>query len=148
MLGHLGLNVPDLAAARSYYDQLLPALDYEPFLRGDDQLAYRPARGKLGTYLFFYAAAERHPYSRRAAGLQHLAFRVRTRSDVRAAHRLAVDLGADVVHEPRHFPEYPPPYYAAFWLDPHGFLLEAVCHAAREEPAEAAVERVTGIEPA
>jgi len=132
MLGHLGLNVPDLAAAQAYYDQLLPALDYEPFLSGEDQVAYRPARGEPGAYLFFYPAADRGPYSRRASGLQHLAFRVRTRSDVRAAHRLVVALGADVVHEPRHFPEYPPPYYATFWLDPHGFLLEAVCHADRE----------------
>ena len=30
--------------------------------------------------------------------------------------------------EPQHFPEYPPPYYATFWLDPFGFMLEAVCH--------------------
>jgi hypothetical protein len=23
---------------------------------------------------------------------------------------------------------YPPPYYATFWLDPFGMMLEAVCH--------------------
>ena len=27
MLGHLGINVPDLDAARSYYAELLPALE-------------------------------------------------------------------------------------------------------------------------
>ena len=37
-----------------------------------------------------------------------------------------------VLHEPRVFPEYPQPYYATFWLDPHGFMLEAVCHYDRE----------------
>jgi catechol 2,3-dioxygenase-like lactoylglutathione lyase family enzyme len=132
MLGHLGLNVPDLAAAASYYDQLLPALDYEPYLRGVDQVAYRPARDKPGTYLFFYAAHDARPYSRQASGLQHLAFRVRTRSDVRAAHRRAVELGAEVLHPPQPFPDYPPPYYATFWVDRHGFLLEAVCHAERD----------------
>jgi len=131
MLAHLGLNVPDLAAAKAYYDQLLATLDYEPFLSGDDQFAYRPARGKPGAFLFFYAARGADPYSREGSGLQHLAFRVRTRSEVRAAHRLAVELGSDVLHEPRHFLDYPPPYYATFWLDPHGFLLEAVCHADR-----------------
>ncbi|WP_410672666.1 hypothetical protein [Amycolatopsis sp. cmx-4-68] len=25
-------------------------------------------------------------------------------------------------------PEYPQPYYASFWLDPAGFVPEAVCH--------------------
>jgi hypothetical protein len=36
--------------------------------------------------------------------------------------------GGEVRHPPRHWPEYPPPYYATFWLDPFGFMLEAVCH--------------------
>ena len=132
MLGHLGVNVPDLEAARAYYDQLLPALGFEPFLRTPDQVAYQPAGGKPGTYLFFYAAAEPRPYSRHAAGLQHLAFSVPTRSEVRAAHELAVGWGAAVLHPPRQFPQYPPPYFATFWLDPHGFLLEVVCHHDRE----------------
>lgn len=38
------------------------------------------------------------------------------------------DTGGIVVEEPREFPEYPPPYYATFWLDLNGVLLEAVCH--------------------
>jgi hypothetical protein len=26
------------------------------------------------------------------------------------------------------FPHYHENYYASFWFDPHGFLLEIVCH--------------------
>jgi hypothetical protein len=33
-----------------------------------------------------------------------------------------------VLHAPQEFPEYAPPYFATFWLDPFGFMLEAVCH--------------------
>jgi catechol 2,3-dioxygenase-like lactoylglutathione lyase family enzyme len=128
MLGHLGLNVPDLRAAKAYYDRLAPLLGFEEFLAADDQFAYRPAGGKPGTYLFFYPARESGGYSRHGAGLQHLAFMVRTRSAVDAAHAEAVALGSEVVHAPRVFPEYPQPYYASFWLDPAGFMLEAVCH--------------------
>jgi catechol 2,3-dioxygenase-like lactoylglutathione lyase family enzyme len=128
MLGHLGLNVPDLRAAKAYYDRLAPLLGFEEFLAADDQFAYRPAVGKPGTYLFFYPARESGGYSRHGAGLQHLAFMVRTRSAVDAAHAEAVALGSEVVHAPRVFPEYPQPYYASFWLDPAGFMLEAVCH--------------------
>ena len=43
MLGHLGINVPDLAAAKSYYDALMPLVGFESFLATDDQFAFRPA---------------------------------------------------------------------------------------------------------
>jgi hypothetical protein len=37
-----------------------------------------------------------------------------------------------VVHEPQGFPQYPQPYFATFWLDPWGVMLEAVCHHDRD----------------
>jgi hypothetical protein len=43
-------------------------------------------------------------------------------------HDYAVAQGAEVLHGPRVFPEYPQPYFATFWLDPFGMMLEAVCH--------------------
>ena len=48
MLGHLGVNVPDLSAAKSYYDQLMPLVGFEPFLAADDQFALRPAERQTG----------------------------------------------------------------------------------------------------
>src|SRR5260370_1230179 len=58
VLGHLGVNVPDLPVTRAYYDRFLPILGFEPYLADEHQLAYRPVGGKPGTYLFFYEAAE------------------------------------------------------------------------------------------
>jgi catechol 2,3-dioxygenase-like lactoylglutathione lyase family enzyme len=133
MIGHIGISVPDLARAKAYYDRLMPLLAFDEFLSDADQFAYRPAGGKPGTFLFFYPAAVGTPgYSRDHPGLQHLAFMVESRSAVRAVHELVVSLGDVVVEEPRDFPEYPPPYYATFWRDPFGFLLEAVCHHERD----------------
>ena len=132
MLGHLGLNVSDLVAAKAYYDELMPLLGFERFVSAEDEFAFRPAAGKRGTYLFFYPTSEDRPYSRHSAGLQHLAFMVPTRAAVRAVHDHVVARGGEVLHEPREFPEYPPPYYATFWLDPFGFMLEAVCHHDRD----------------
>ena len=132
MLGHIGINVPDLASAKDYYDSLMPLVGFESFLATDDQFAFRPARGKPGTYLFFYPATDVAPYSRHRPGLQHLAFMVRTRSDVREIHRFSQQRGDEVTHEPQHFLQYPPPYFATFWLDPFGVKLEAVCHHDRE----------------
>jgi catechol-2,3-dioxygenase len=133
VLGHLGINVPDLGRAKEYYDQVMPLLDYEPFFAAVDEFSYMPADSKRWAYVFFYpeegAGGE---YSRHRTGLQHLAFIVPTRTAVHAVHQRAVELGSEVLHEPRDFPEYPAPYYATFWLDPFGFMLEAVCHHDRD----------------
>jgi catechol 2,3-dioxygenase-like lactoylglutathione lyase family enzyme len=132
VLGHLGVNVPDLAAAKRYYDQLMPLVGFEPFLDTVDQFAFRPHGGKPGTFVFFYPATEEGRYSRGRTGLQHLAFMVKTRSAVHDVHRLVTRLGSEVLHEPQSFPQYPPPYFATFWLDPFGLMLEAVCHHDRD----------------
>ena len=136
MLGHVGINVPDLAAARRYYGAIMPLVGFEKYLDTDDQFAYRPMAGKPGTYLFFYPSTQQSRYSRHQTGLQHLAFMVRTRSAVMAVHTVVAELaerfGGRVVHEPQVFPQYPQPYFATFWLDPSGFMLEAVCHYDRD----------------
>ena len=132
MLGHLGINVPDLPAAKHYYDALMPLVGFESFFHADDEFAYKPANNKPGTYLFFYPAAELSDYSDRRTGLQHLGFMVRRRSLVDAVHQHVATTGGRVIHAPQHFPQYPGPYYATFWYDPHGIKLEAVCHHDRD----------------
>ena len=131
-IGHLALNVPDLAVAKEYYDQVMPALGYAGFISADDEFAYMPADGKRGAYVFFYLSLEPGSYSLGATGLQHLAFIVRGRKDVRAVHDRVVGLGSTVLRVPQAYPQYGPTYFATFWLDPFGFKLEAVCHHDRD----------------
>jgi catechol 2,3-dioxygenase-like lactoylglutathione lyase family enzyme len=132
MLGHLGINVPDLLTAKSYYEEIMPLVGFELLFSTEDEFAFMPAGGKRGTFLFVYSAKEPAEYSRHRPGLQHLAFIVPTRSAVRTVHSRVVELGSQVLHEPQEFPQYPPPYFATFWQDPFGFMLEAVCHHDRE----------------
>lgn len=136
MLAHLGINVPDLRAAKGYYDAVMPLLGFDEYLTAEDEFAYRPAGGKPGTYLFFYPSAEDSQYTRHRTGLQHLAFIMRSRSLVNDVHALATVLipqfGGQVLHRPQVFPQYPQPYFATFWLDPWGLMLEAVCHHDRD----------------
>ncbi len=42
--------------------------------------------------------------------------------------RAGVDLGSEVLHAPRVWPEYHPDYFGAFLRDPDGNNVEAVCH--------------------
>ena len=128
MIDHIGINVADLSAAKSYYDSLMPYLGFEPFFATGEQFSYQPADSKPGTRIFFYPAPLPNEYVRKNVGLQHLAFRARTRTEVDDAHAKAVELGSEVLFRPQLFPQYHEAYYASFWFDPHGFLLEIVCH--------------------
>ena len=124
-LDHIGINVPDVASAKEYYDALMPLVGFEPFSSGADWFAYMPADGN-GTQLFVYTARESGSYSRHRGGLQHLCFLVKTRAEVHAAHEWALERGNAVLHEPQTFPQYHPDQYAVYWVDPHGFKLEVV----------------------
>ncbi len=59
--------------------------------------------------------------------LDHLAI-APDREAVRAFFAAAVAAGAEVLHEPRTWPEYHADYYGAFVRDPDGNNVEAVCH--------------------
>jgi catechol 2,3-dioxygenase-like lactoylglutathione lyase family enzyme len=58
----------------------------------------------------------------------HLAFTAASREVVREFFAAAVSAGAEVLHEPRVWPEYHEHYYGAFVRDPDGNNVEAVCH--------------------
>ena len=58
----------------------------------------------------------------------HIAFATPSRAAVRAFFEAAVQTGAEVLNEPRLWPEYHPNYYGAFVRDPDGNNVEAVCH--------------------
>ena len=59
----------------------------------------------------------------------HIAFTAPDRAAVHAFFEAATARGAEVLHEPRVWPEYHASYYGAFVLDPDGHRIEAVCHA-------------------
>ena len=58
----------------------------------------------------------------------HIAFAAPDRAAVRAFFEAATGIGAEVLHEPRLWPEYHASYYGAFVRDPDGNNVEAVCH--------------------
>lgn len=58
----------------------------------------------------------------------HIAFAAPDRAAVRAFFEAAVGAGAEVLYEPRVWPEYHATYYGAFVRHPDGNNVEAVCH--------------------
>ena len=59
MLGHIGLNVPDLEIAREYYADLMPRLGFESFLDDTDQFAFMPAGGTISKLVYKTLPRER-----------------------------------------------------------------------------------------
>ena len=120
---HLGLGVPDVDAARVYYDELMPMVGYQPCFGN----GYCP-EGFQGTQLFLYPSQEAGNYTRHGTGLQHMAFLVPTRDEVRRVHEWVIGRGDEIVRAPKPFPQYGADCYATFFLDPHGFMIEVVTH--------------------
>ena len=130
-IDHIGIGVPDLAAAKAWYDGLMPIIGMRAwFPTTPDGIFNFGPDGAMGPQLFFYLALEPSAgHSRHGVGLQHLSFMVESRAIVREAHEWAVAQGSEIVHAPRDFPEYGV-HHATFFLDPHGIMLEIVSHEA------------------
>lgn len=128
-IDHIGLGVPDVAAATAYYDELMPLVGFVRHW----EAGYR-ANDWYGAQIFLYPALEEDDYSRHRVGLQHISFHVESRADVHRVHEWASDRGHEIVFDPRLFPEYHERFYATFFLDMHGFMVEAVTY---EDPEAA-----------
>jgi catechol 2,3-dioxygenase-like lactoylglutathione lyase family enzyme len=129
-IDHIGVGVADLVAAKEYYDGLMAVLGLREWFETGPAgpLNYGPD-GARGSQLFFYEVGAQGSYERGQTGLHHLAFLVASRSVVREAHSWAAARGAHILDEPQEFPQYGEHCFATYWLDPHGFKLEAVCHS-------------------
>lgn len=128
-MDHIGIGVPDLVAAKQFYDGFMPVVGFAQWFPADEhQFNYGPV-STPGTQLFFYRATEADGYSRHGVGLQHLAFAVPDRSTVEEAFRWAAQRDCEVVHAPREFPQYGEGTYATYFLDRYGIMIEVVCHS-------------------
>jgi catechol 2,3-dioxygenase-like lactoylglutathione lyase family enzyme len=123
MIDHLGVNCADLAASAAFYDTVLGVLGHSRLMDFEVALGYGTE-----TPAFWLS---RQPAEGPASGPNreiHVAFTASDADTVRAFFAAAVDAGAEVLHEPRLWPEYHPAYFAAFVRDPDGNNVEAVCH--------------------
>ncbi|GIJ79257.1 Catechol 2,3-dioxygenase [Micromonospora phaseoli] len=119
MLDHLGIQVRDLDASITFYDAVLAALGARRMLQYPEAVGY--GSDKPDFWL--------SPAPAEGAGQEsHIAFTAPDRTAVRAFHDAAVAAGAQVLHEPRVWPEYHADYFGAFVRDPDGNNVEAVCH--------------------
>ncbi|MGA2521620.1 MAG: VOC family protein [Acidimicrobiales bacterium] len=119
MIDHVSVQCADTAAAASFYDAVLAPLG------GGRIMEFGAVIGYGVDHPSFWIGPLATPGPNREI---HLAFVATDRDAVRAFFSAAVAAGAEVLHEPRLWPEYHPDYYGAFVRDPDGNNVEAVCH--------------------
>ena|ERR1700712_861916 len=121
LLDHVVLQVDDLSAIGDWYDQIVGVAGGARTFDVPTLIGY--ALPGQESQLYFSLATD--PGGRQT----HLALSVEDEATVRRGHELAITLGAEILHEPRLWPEYGPSYYAVFIRDPAGNNLELKCHA-------------------
>jgi catechol 2,3-dioxygenase-like lactoylglutathione lyase family enzyme len=119
MIDHIGFQCADLAASAAFYDRVLAPLGARRIMDYGGALGYGTDFPHFWISVFDSGEGFRE---------SHIAFRTADRAAVREFFRVAVEAGAEVLHEPREWPDYHPGYYGAFVRDPDGNNVEAVCH--------------------
>src|SRR3954454_6709933 len=122
MLDHLGVQCNDMAASAAFYDAVLATLGAKRLMDFGEAIGYG-----IEPKPDFWISAQQTGDGFRES---HIAFEASDRTVVDPFFAAAVDAGAEVLHEPRMWPEYHPRYYGAFVRDPDGNNVEAVCHTA------------------
>ena len=124
MLDHLSLQVADVDAAATFYTRVFASCGVRELMRHDS-----PAGAVVGL-----CGPDNYPKlwlgSLVDNGVRpvHLAITAPSRDAVDAVFTAAREAGAEILHEPRLWPEYHPGYYGVFLRDPDGNNVEAVHH--------------------
>ncbi|MGH9222534.1 MAG: VOC family protein [Acidimicrobiales bacterium] len=122
MLDHVSIQCADVDASAAFYDTVLATIG------GTRILAYGPVIGfGVPPMPDFWIGPRQTGEGFREA---HLAFSAPDRAAVDAFVEAGRAAGAEILHEPRRWPEYHPSYYGGFLRDPDGNNVEAVCHTA------------------
>ncbi len=122
MLDHLSIQCADVTESAKFYDAVLSTIGGQRILEfGGPTIGY----GVPPMPDFWLGAQQTGDGFRES----HIAFTAPDRAAVQAFFEAAVETGAEVLHEPRVWPEYHPNYFGAFVRDPDGNNVEAVCHA-------------------
>jgi catechol 2,3-dioxygenase-like lactoylglutathione lyase family enzyme len=127
VLDHVGFAVSNAERSREFYQQALAPLGISLIM------SVTPDQTESGGTAHGFGS-DGKPYfwigdNERVGEGTHIAFEVKSRSEVDIFHQAALAAGGIDHGAPGIRAHYHPNYYAAFVLDPDGINIEAVCHA-------------------
>jgi catechol 2,3-dioxygenase-like lactoylglutathione lyase family enzyme len=126
MLHHIELYVSDLERSISFWTPLMERLGYEAE-RWSDGMNYLGAEDE--PYICLLQAAQEHlaaGFHRKRVGLNHLAFRAKSRQQVDDIRDWMKEAGCTLLYDESYPYATAPDYYAVFCEDPDRIKLEVV----------------------
>lgn len=120
MFDHVKFGVSDYAASKAFFLKALEPLGVSVVSEGSPTYGVELSADGLAS-LCLYQTDEQ-------PARLHLAFTAKTREQVEAFYRAALEAGGRDNGAPGLRPIYHASYYAAFVIGPDGHNIEAVCH--------------------
>ena len=134
IIDHIQITVKDLHAAESFYDKFLPLLGFD---------LNRKSKGRVAKHEFdvveyfhplfiFGINSPRDEFKqetihrRKPGSLHHLAFKAGSCEEVDTLFLQLKEIGANIVEEPKFFPQHGESYYALYFKDTEGIKYEIV----------------------
>ena len=139
IIDHIQITVKDLNVAESFYDKFLPVLGFDLKHKSKGRVAehdfdvveyYHPL-------LIFGINSPRDVFKtdtihrRKPGALHHLAFSAESRAEVDSLYPEILKTGANIVDEPKFYPQHGDSYYALFFKDMEGIKYEIVFEEGR-----------------
>ncbi len=122
-IAHIQLTVTNMERSIPFYEKLLHSLEMMTLIKSPE--FFYCIGGRTGIAISPAAPEFKEaPFQQRRTGLHHLCFRARTREDVDAIYRIALELSAKIIRAPRE-DNWAPGYYSVLFEDPDGIRIEA-----------------------
>jgi predicted lactoylglutathione lyase len=134
VIDHIQITVKDLQIAEPFYDKFLAILGFD---------MNRKSKGRVAKHefdvieyfhplLIFGINSPRNEFKeetihrRKPGALHHLAFKAKSCDEVDKIYLQVKEIGANIVEEPKFFPQHGERYYALFFKDLEGIKYEIV----------------------
>jgi len=139
IIDHIQITVKDLKIAEPFYDKLMPILgfDISRKIKGRVEKHEFDVVEYMHPLLLFGINSPREAFKddtihrRKPGSLHHLAFKAESCEEVDALYLKIKEIGANIIEEPKFFPQHGENYYALFFKDLEGIKYEIV-HEKRE----------------
>lgn len=136
IIDHIQITVKNIRKAERFYDDLLPLLGFDiqnkvsALVPEHDFTVVEYTHPLLAFAITSPRAAYQNDeiHRRKPGSLHHLAFKAETRNEVDSIYRKLIEIGAEIVGQPRQYTEYGPNYYAVYFKDLEGIKYEVVCN--------------------
>ncbi|HMI86694.1 MAG TPA: VOC family protein [Polyangiaceae bacterium] len=126
-IDHITLVVGDYKRAKAFYERALAPLAIRPVMDFGQACGFG-RDDKPDFWIGTGPTSFQSPEHLRVITPTHVAFAARSRAEVEAFYRAAIDAGAKDFGAPGVRAHYHPSYYGAFVLDLDGHDIEAVFH--------------------